>query len=61
MTGAELSQALSALGLSQRAAGAALGSDPRTVRRWVAGECPVPQPVALLVGALLTLKACGLT
>lgn len=61
MTATEFSQALSALGLSQRAAGPALGSDPRTVRRWASGECPVPRPVALLVGALLTLKACGLT
>lgn len=60
MTPADFRAALDVLGLSQTAAAPALGSDPRTIRRWALGERPIPKPVQLLLGALITLKACGL-
>jgi hypothetical protein len=42
--------------LSQRAAGAFLGVDERTSRRWVAGDAPVPESVAMLLRLMVRLK-----
>lgn len=39
---------LDRLGLSQSEASRLLGIDPRTMRRWVLDEQPVPSPVAIL-------------
>lgn len=45
----ELRTALSRLSLSQSAAARTLGIDPRTMRRYVSGELPIPPwlPLAL--------------
>lgn len=43
---------LIALGLSQRGAARLLGLDERTVRRWCAGDSPVPTVVWLALDAL---------
>ena len=49
MTPQQLRQALKRLGLKQTHAAERLGVDPRTVRRWVAGDRRIPAPVAILV------------
>lgn len=48
MTAAQLRAVLDRLGLSQSEASRLLGIDPRTMRRWVLDEQPVPSPVAIL-------------
>lgn len=48
MSAAELRAILDRLGLSQSEASRLLGIDPRTMRRWVLDEQPVPAPVAIL-------------
>lgn len=45
MTPEELRALLKACGLSQRGAAAALGIDERTMRRYCAGDLPVPRTV----------------
>lgn len=40
-----LRAALASTGLSQVALAQALGVDPRTLRRWLAGDSEVPEPV----------------
>jgi hypothetical protein len=45
---------LADLGLTQTGAARLLGVDPRTMRRWIAGEVATPQPVLRLLD-LLTL------
>ncbi len=61
MTPAALKIARTRLGLSQAGLGLAL-SDPddnvppvagRTVRRWEAGDCPIPGPAAVAVNFML--------
>ena len=49
MTPTELRAFLSRLGLSQVGAAKVVGIDPRTMRRYLAGELPVPKwlPLAL--------------
>lgn len=49
MTPADLRAALDRLGLPQQAAARLWGVNPRTVRRWVAGEQDIPEwvPFAL--------------
>lgn len=45
MTGPDIRDLLAAAGLGQRGAARALGIDERTVRRYVAGDLPVPKVV----------------
>ncbi len=61
MTPTALKQARTRLGLSQAGLGLAL-SDPnsdsppvagRTVRRWEAGDCPIPGPAVVAVNFML--------
>ncbi len=40
---------LKRLGLNQVAAAKQLGVDPRTVRRWLAGDRKIPEPVVILL------------
>ena len=49
MTPTQLQAVLDRLGSSQRSAGRWLGVGERQVRRWVAGDSAIPQPVALLL------------
>lgn len=52
MTPDELRSQLSRLGLTQVGAAGFLDYDERTVRRWAAGEKPIPRVVALLLPRL---------
>lgn len=56
MTPKQYIQAIAALGLSQRAAGAFLGVDERQSRRWVAGDSAIPESVAKLLRLMIRLK-----
>lgn len=49
MTPIELRLALEALGISQQAFGRMIQTDPRQVRRWLAGDARVPGPVTIIV------------
>lgn len=49
MTPAAFRTALDRLGLTQSEAARRLGVDPRTVRRWIAGDRKIPGPVAVLL------------
>lgn len=49
MSPTELRQTLEALGLQQTECARLLGTNPRTLRRWVLDEIPVPHPVAILL------------
>ncbi len=51
MTPDEFREALGRLGISQTRCGVLMMTDPRTVRRWAAGEVPVPGPVIRLLEA----------
>lgn len=57
MTPPEYRAALTALGLSQLAAGRLLGVDARTSRRWALGEREVPPPAARFLRYLIATKA----
>jgi hypothetical protein len=48
---------LQRVGLSQMEAARRLDVNPRTVRRWIAGESPIPEAVAQLVALWPTRKA----
>lgn len=56
MTPAQYKAAIERLSLSQRAAGAFLGVDERTSRRWIAGDAAVPESVAKLLRLMIRLK-----
>jgi len=56
MTPKQYAAAIEALGLSQRAAGAFLGVDERTSRRWVLGESAIPESAAKLLRLMVRLK-----
>lgn len=56
MTALQYRAAIEKLGLSQRGAGAFLGVDERTSRRWALGEAQVPESVALLLRLMIRLK-----
>lgn len=45
MTGAQLKRALKRVGLTQRVFARAIDISERQVRRWVAGDSPVPRVV----------------
>ena len=49
----EFSKAIDALGLTQVSAARFLGVDPRTCRRYVAGELPLPPAAAMLFRVML--------
>lgn len=49
MTPAELRTVLARLEISQVGLAAFVGVDPRTARRWAAGDIPVPKAVALIL------------
>ena len=53
MTTTELRDLLASLGLSQRGAAKQLGIDERTMRRYCAGDLPVPRVVQLALSALM--------
>ena len=53
MTPDQLRDLLTRAGLSQRGAARELGIDERTMRRYVAGDLPVPRVVELALTALL--------
>lgn len=48
--------AIEKLGLSQRAAGAFLGVDERTSRRWAGGEAEIPEAVGKLLRLMVRLE-----
>lgn len=60
MTPADFKAARKALGLSARGMAAALSGAapnplaPRTIRRWEAGDSPIPATVTVLIPRLLT-------
>lgn len=54
--GAAFRAALSAAGLSQRAAAAALDINERTVRRYAAGDLPTPRVVTLALERLRDIR-----
>ena len=56
MTPRQYIDAIDRLGLSQRAAGAFLGVDERTSRRWVSGDSAIPESVAKLLRLMIRLK-----
>lgn len=56
MTPAELRNAIDRLGLSQVGLGRFLGVDPRTVRRWAAGDLPVPRAVDMLLRLMIAYR-----
>jgi DNA-binding transcriptional regulator YiaG len=49
MDGEEFDRIITRFNLSQIAAAYFLGADPRTVRKWIAGDLIIPQPVAALL------------
>jgi DNA-binding transcriptional regulator YiaG len=60
MTPDALRAELTRLGLSQIALSRLLAIDDRTVRRWAAGELPVPRAVVLLLPRLSSAEAAAL-
>lgn len=59
MTPEAFRDALRTLHMGQQAFARAVGVNPRTVRRWASGECPVPAPVMTLLHALAKAHAAG--
>lgn len=59
MTTDEYRAAIAALGWSQVEAGARLGVDPRTSRRWALGEREIPPGTVLALRMLLHLHERG--
>jgi DNA-binding transcriptional regulator YiaG len=53
MTPRQLKLALTRLDLTQVGLARLLKVDPRTVRRWIAGDLRMPHPVHLLLGCWL--------
>ena len=49
MTPSELKRHLQRVGMGQMEAARCLKVNPRTVRRWIAGDSPIPEAVAQLV------------
>ena len=56
MNAKQFCAALDRAGLSRNQAARDLGLDPRTVRRYVAGDLPVPRVVELALLGLATLR-----
>ena len=53
MTPQEYRQAIKQLDLTQKLASELLGVNPRTSRRWIAGDSEIPKSVELLLEILL--------
>ena len=49
MTPDQLRAAIETLGTNQAALARAVGVNPRTMRRWIAGDSPIPRTAAILV------------
>lgn len=58
MTPMQLRAAFAKLGLTQGEAAELLGSNARTVRRWLAGECGIPAAISILLRLTLKRKIC---
>lgn len=56
MTPAELQAATAELGLSQLALGRMVDVNARTVRRWFAGDAPIPGAVSVLLRLALAVR-----
>jgi DNA-binding transcriptional regulator YiaG len=56
MTAAEFKAALEHLGFNQSSLARRLQVSDRNVRRWAAGEYPVPAPIALLLQLMIKTK-----
>ena len=56
MTPTDLRALLARAGLSQRAAARELHIDPRTMRRYCAGQLPVPRAIELALGFIVGSK-----
>lgn len=57
MTAPELRAALAALDLTQGGLARLVAVNPRTVRRWLAGDLPVPRAEALLLAQMQRFPA----
>lgn len=57
MTPERYAEAIKKLGLSQVGAAEFLGYDPRTSRRWVSGDLPVPKVVGMLLELTVKTKS----
>ncbi len=49
MTQDQLRAAIETLGTSQAALARLVGVNPRTMRRWIAGDSPIPRTAAILI------------
>jgi hypothetical protein len=56
MTPQRLRQVLDSLDLTQVGAAKFLGASPRNVRRWVAGDAPIPLAVEMLLELMIARK-----
>jgi len=56
MTPKQFQAAIDRLGLSQVGAARLVGADPRTSRRWVAGDRSIPEPVAIILRLMIAGK-----
>lgn len=56
MTSDQYRDAIKTLGLSQGAAGAFLGVNAVSSRRWATGKAPIPESVSILLRLMLALK-----
>lgn len=56
MTSRQFQAAIDRLGLSQVGAARLVGADPRTARKWAAGDNKVPECVAILLRLLVAGK-----
>lgn len=56
MTPAQFRTAIAALGMSQVAAAAFLGTTDRQARRWAAGDAEIPKPVEMLLRLMVSKK-----
>ena len=56
MTAKQFQAAIDRLGLSQVGAARLVGADPRTSRKWAAGDNAVPECVAILLRLMLAGK-----
>ncbi len=61
MTSRQLRAALNRLGISQSEAARQLNVNNRTVRKWVAGDLPVPRTVELIMDCWLHHGALSVT
>lgn len=56
MTPEQYREAIKRLGLNQSDAGAFIGVNPVTSRRWATGKADVPPPVSMLLRLMLAMK-----